>query len=168
MDPNQQPQPQQPPQSQPQYPQPSVEQPVPPVTPPPLAAPVAPPIDPAVNPVQHQPFGAQSDLGGNVSPPKNGTNPGTALGVVSFVLLFVGLGLISLILGIIGLKKSQRSGRKNVFAVIGIVGGILEIIAAVVVGVFFAMHIMTTVDTCREYGSGTHILLDGEVITCNI
>lgn len=177
MDPNQQPQPQAQPQPQPQFPpqpqqpqQPQYTQvptPEPAAYPQPPVPPVAPPIAPSVAPVGSQPFEAQAHPSSDSKPSKGGTNPGTPLGIASFALLFVGLGLVSVILGTIGLKKSKRAGQGNAFAIIGIIGGIVEIVAAIVLSVLFAMTLVTVVDTCKQYGSGTHTLIDGKTITCS-
>lgn len=46
--------------------------------------------------------------------------PGKTLGIVGFVLVFVGASLIGLILSIIGFKQSKNAGRKNNIALAGI------------------------------------------------
>lgn len=95
-------------------------------------------------------------------------NPGKVLGIVGFILVFLGLGLVSLILGIIGLKKSKRAGHKNGFALAAIILGILQTIAALLIGAFLITVAMTLVNTCSELGSGTHVLTDGRTVTCNL
>lgn len=97
-----------------------------------------------------------------------GDNPGKVLGVVGFILVFVGLGLISLILGIIGLKKSKQAGHKNGFALAAIILGIVQMIAAIIIASLLTIVAVTLVNTCSELGSGTHVLTDGRTVTCDI
>ncbi len=173
MDPNQQPQnptPQSLPEVQP-YPQtpPVAPQPVPeafstqntnPVSQP--GAPVAPVAAPQPDP--HFPANHPVPDGTKVV----SDDPGKVLGIISFVGIFIGFGLISIILGIIGLKKSKRAGHKNGFAVAGIILGILEVIAALVITTFIILFAISAVNVCSELGSGTHVLTDGSQINCNI
>lgn len=139
---------------------------------------VQPPAQPSVQPVEQplpQPVTDQqptdphfADQPAGAMPKASGDNPGLTFGVVSFVFALVGLGLFSLIFGIIGLKKSKRAGRGNGFAVAGIILGILEIIAAIIISIFVVTFAIGAFNTCNELGSGTHVLTNGASITCNI
>ncbi len=95
-------------------------------------------------------------------------DPGKVLGLISFIGIFFGFGLISVILGIIGLKKSKQAGHRNGFALAGIILGILEIIAGIIIAVLFVMFAFTAVDVCSELGTGSHTLVNGTTVNCNI
>lgn len=97
----------------------------------------------------------------------SGDNPGKTLGIVSFVLLFIGMGLVSLILGIVALRKSKRAGHKNGFALAAIILGIVEIIAAFIISTLLVMAAVTIINTCSELGAGTHTLTSGATISCD-
>lgn len=114
-----------------------------------------------MDPFSQQPAPAQKQ---RVSHP----NPGRTMGLVALILSFVGLGLLSLIFGLIALKKSRQAGRGNTLAVVAIVLGIIEIIAAIIVIIFLANYASMYFSTCEEYGSGTHVLTSGVEITCNL
>ena len=57
----------------------------------------------------------------NPSQPVQSSTPGKALGIVGFILGFVGLSLIGLILSIIASVQSSKAGVKNGLAIAGIV-----------------------------------------------
>lgn len=57
----------------------------------------------------------------NPSQPVHTSTPGKALGIVGFILGFVGLSLIGLILSIIASVQSSKAGVKNGLAIAGIV-----------------------------------------------
>ena len=66
-------------------------------------------------------------------------NPGKGLGIASLVVSFF-IGLIGIILGIVGLIKSKKSGHDNVLAVIGIIVGSIQMLA---VGLVMAILIIS-------------------------
>jgi hypothetical protein len=117
-------------------------------------------------PPQDPHFPANHPTPDNSKPVTN--DPGKVLGIISFVGVFFGLGLVSIILGIIGLKKSKQAGHSNGFALAGIILGILEVIAGIIVAIVLGIFIFSMVDTCNELGTGTHTLLNGSTITCNL
>lgn len=95
-----------------------------------------------------------------------GENPGKTLGILSLVFSLLGLGLVGLILGIVGLKKSKTAGMGNGLAIAGLIIGIINII---VVSIFIALAIFggsKLVEKCRELGPGTHVE-NGVTYTCS-
>jgi hypothetical protein len=93
------------------------------------------------------------------------TNPGHTLGIVSLILSLLGVGLIGLILGIVGLKKSKSAGHGNGLALAGIIIGGINIV--VIVGIVLLMSVMAVLSQCADLGAGTHVLSGGTTITCN-
>lgn len=88
--------------------------------------------------------------------PAYNEDPGKTLGIISFIMPFVSLGVVGLILGIIARKKSKAAGFNNGLALAGI---ILSIISIVVALIFIVVAILATVNMaqkCRELGPGTH------------
>jgi len=137
-----------------QNPQPITPTPEPtptPVSPMPTADPVAP--APAAAPVTAAPVAVAE-------------NPGKTLGIVSLVLSILGFGLIGLIVGIIGKKKSSAVGQKNVLALVGIILGILNVVATTLFIIVVAYNGVTLAAKCNDYGPGTHNV-DGVVLTCS-
>ncbi|TAL14643.1 hypothetical protein EPN95_02255 [Patescibacteria group bacterium] len=97
--------------------------------------------------------------------PAGAVNPGKTMGIVSFVLSLVGIGLVGLILGIIAKSKSKKAGQKNGFALAGIIIGIVNIIVVALITTFAIMGVMAIAQKCNELGSGTHIE-NGITYTC--
>ena len=54
------------------------------------------------------------------TPPLNTVDPGKTLGIVGFILAFVGIQVVGLVLSIIGYHKSKAAGSKNGLALAGI------------------------------------------------
>jgi hypothetical protein len=135
------------------------QQPATPPTETPGPAPAQP--TPAPTSPEQQPTTPQND-----AQPTPQHNPGSTLGIVSIIVSLFGLGLIGLILGIIGLKKSKAVGMGNGAAVAGIVISILSIIGGLlVIGLLF-FGASEIVQKCSELGPGTH-LVDGVTYTCS-
>lgn len=99
------------------------------------------------------------------APTPTTVNPGRGLGIASLVVSLVGAGLIGLILGIIGLKKSQKAGQKNGMAIAGIVIGAVNIVVATIITITLVAAAAVLVNTCKDLGSGTHIV-NGASVTC--
>ncbi len=58
----------------------------------------------------------------------SGENPGFKFGIISLLFALVALGLISVIFGVLGYKKSKKAGYSNYFAVAGIIIGAIEVV----------------------------------------
>jgi len=95
------------------------------------------------------------------------TNPGHTLGIVSLVLSILGAGLIGLIIGIVGLKKSKKAGHGNGLALAGIIIGSLNVVVGLIIGAVILTAAMALVAQCADLGVGTHVLASGTTITCN-
>lgn len=92
-------------------------------------------------------------------------NPGRGLGIASLVVSLAGVGLVGLILGIIGLKKSKKVGQKNGMAVAGIIIGAVNIVVVAILVITLTSAAVTLVNKCKELGGGTHVD-NGVTITC--
>ncbi len=100
--------------------------------------------------------------------------PGRVWGIVSLALAVLPLlQLVGLVAGIVGLVLSTRAGRRNWFAVAGIVVSLLLMALAVTLIVSFAFSgydlfggsIGSTVTVCSELGAGEHVV-DGLTYRC--
>ena len=101
------------------------------------------------------------------APAAPATVPGKTLGIISILLTVpLGLSLIGLILGIVARGQSKKAGFKNTPATVGIVLGILGIIATVIIIVVVAGGAAALAGQCAELGSGVHELDNGVTITC--
>lgn len=56
-----------------------------------------------------------------MQPTASQTDPGKTLGIVGFIMAFVGLQVVGLILSIVGYDKSKKAGHKNGLAFAGII-----------------------------------------------
>lgn len=92
-------------------------------------------------------------------------NPGKGLGIASLITSLLNIGLVGLILGIIGLKKSKAVGQSNVLAVIGIILGILSIIGTIIGIILLVGGASVLLQKCQELGPGTHVV-EGVTYTC--
>ncbi len=122
------------------------QQPAPAPTPAPTPAPVAP----------EQP----------AAPAPTGENPGKTMGILSLIFSLLGFGIVGLILGIVGLKKSKSAGMSNGLALAGIILGIIGIIVGII---FLSLAIFggsKLVQKCKELGPGTHEE-NGVTYTCS-
>jgi MFS family permease len=100
--------------------------------------------------------------------------PGRVWGIVSLALAVLPLlQLVGLVAGIVGLVLSSRVGRRNWFAVAGIVVSLLLIALAVTLIVLFAFNgyevfggsVGSVVTVCSELGPGEHVV-DGLTYRC--
>jgi len=92
-------------------------------------------------------------------------NPGKTFGIISLVLSLIGAGVIGIILGIIGLKKSAAVGLKNGLALAGIIVGAVSTVLGII---FISLAIAAAaalVSKCGELGSGPH-MVDGVTYNC--
>lgn len=101
------------------------------------------------------------------APAASGTNPGHTLGIVSLILSILGVGLVGIILGAIGLKKSKAVGQKNGLAVAGIVVGILSTIITAIIVITVSAGIAQLAGKCAELGNGVHVE-NGVTYTCQV
>lgn len=93
------------------------------------------------------------------------SKPGKTLGIVAFVLSFF-LSLVGLILGIVALVQSRRSGYKNPWAIAAIIVGGIVLILTIVGFIMAAIFGAQALNTCAELGPGTHAVW-GVPFTCN-
>jgi hypothetical protein len=116
---------------------------------------VQPPVDPAP-PTPHEP------------------EPGRVWGIVSLAMSVIPLlQLVGLVAGVVGLVLSSRAGRRNGFAVAGIVVSLLLLAAAGTFVVLFAFagyeifggSVGSVVTVCSELGRGEHVV-DGLSYSC--
>jgi len=100
--------------------------------------------------------------------PAQQENPGKTMGIISLVAAFF-LPLVGLILGIIGLSQSKKSGMSNGMALAGIIlSASFMVIGAILL--FFlviagAGAVSKFVETCERLGPGEHYV-DGVTYTC--
>ena len=93
-------------------------------------------------------------------------DPGHGLGIASLIVSLVGFGLIGLILGIIGLKKSKTAGHGNGLALAGIIIGVLNIVVTILIIGGVAYGVVQLAAQCNDLGSGVHTLSSGATINC--
>lgn len=138
--------------------QPVAPTPTQPQTPPEAPAPTQPQVQPPVTTPEASTPPAQATQGGE--------NPGKTLGIVSLVLGIIGMGLVGLIVGIIGLKKSKKVGMSNGLAVAGIVVSIISIVIGLAIIAMVAFGATKLVQKCQDLGPGTHYE-NGVTYTCS-
>lgn len=66
-------------------------------------------------------------------------DPGHSLGLASLILSLLGFTLISLILGIMGMKKSKEAGMSNGLAKAGVIISVVSIILGVIAFAFIVI-----------------------------
>lgn len=93
-------------------------------------------------------------------------NPGKTLGIISLVLGIIGMGLVGLVLGIIGLKKSKKVGMSNSLAVAGIVVSVISMVIGLALIAMVALGATKLVQKCQDLGPGTHYE-NGVTYTCS-
>lgn len=88
--------------------------------------------------------------------PAKAGDPGYGLGIAGFVVSFF-VGVAGLIMSAIALNQSKRAGKKNGFALAGLIIGIvktaLEVlaIAGLIIGItFFASYCSSNPDECND------------------
>ncbi len=86
-------------------------------------------------------------------------NPGRTLGIVGFVLSFVGfVDIAGLVISIIALVQSKRAGRKNGFALAGIIISIAGILFCGGIIALIAPPLIHAGQTCVRLGDGVHVI----------
>lgn len=113
------------------------------------------PAPEAVPPAPHQPTGGAPTA----------DDPGKLLGILSVVAPFVSLGVVGIILGIIGRKKSKAAGFKGTLATVGIVLSSISIVIGILLIILFAAAIGKVAQKCNQLGPGTHTE-NGVTYTC--
>lgn len=100
------------------------------------------------------------------SPAQAQHNPGRGLGIAGFIVsLFWGLDLVGLILSIVAMVQSHRAGRKNGFALAGIIISSVGIVTLSVVLAFAIPVLVGVGQECAKLGNGVH-QIGNSVYTC--
>jgi hypothetical protein len=85
--------------------------------------------------------------------------PGRTLGIVGFVLSFVGfIDVAGLIICIVAMVKSRRAGQKNGFALAGIIISIVGILFCGGIIALIAPPLIHASQECARLGDGTHVM----------
>jgi hypothetical protein len=125
-------------------------------------------------PYQHgpqQPVNAPQQMAPQTYPGPYGapppTNPGKGLGVAGLICgILLGPGaFIGLILSIVGLRKSKKSGFSNGVAVAGIVISSLAFVVWVIIITVMIVGLIAVASKCAELGPGIH-QIGGVTYTC--
>ena len=99
------------------------------------------------------------------TPVASAVNPGKTLGIVGLVLSIISLQPFGLIVSIVGMVKSRKSGLGNGFALAGI---IISVVGIIVVGIVIAVAVSAGVNLaafCTEHGAGVFDN-NGVTVTC--
>ena len=75
---------------------------------------------------------------------------GYALGLAGFITSFF-FGLVGLILSIIARSQSKKIGKKNTFAFVGIIIGIVQTVLSALSAVFIVITFATVVNYCVQH-----------------
>lgn len=93
---------------------------------------------------------------------------GRTLGIVGFIVSFF-VGLIGLILSIVALVRSKKSGYKNGLALAGIIIGALSTVASAIIATILLLVVLPTVvevtDKCEKLGSNS-VYVNGQSYPC--
>jgi hypothetical protein len=85
--------------------------------------------------------------------------PGRTLGIVGFVLSFVGfVNVAGLIISIVAMVQSKRAGHKNGFALAGIIISIAGILFCGGIIALIAPQLIQAGQECAQLGDGTHVI----------
>ena len=100
------------------------------------------------------------------SPAAAAERPGRTLGIVGFVLSFVGfLDVAGLIISIVAMVKSRRAGHKNGFALAGVIISIAGILFCGGIIALITPPLIHAGQECARLGNGTHVV-GNSVYTC--
>ncbi|MGO4103132.1 DUF4190 domain-containing protein [Leifsonia sp. YAF41] len=92
--------------------------------------------------------------------------PGRTLGIVGFVLSFVGfIDVAGLIICIVAMVKSKRAGQRNGFALAGIIISIAGILFCAGIIALIAPPLIQAGQQCARLGDGTHVI-EKSTYTC--
>ncbi|MGT2464181.1 hypothetical protein [Sinomonas atrocyanea] len=92
------------------------------------------------------------------------TVSGRALGIISVILPFVGLGLVGLVLAIIAKSLSKRAGLKNTPASVGMVLGAISVAIGIIAAVAMILGVLDALNQCQHLGEGIHQTGSGTTI----
>ncbi|MCB7136987.1 DUF4190 domain-containing protein [Cellulosimicrobium marinum] len=94
-------------------------------------------------------------------------NPGKTMGIVGFVLSFLGcLSIVGIILSIVALNKSKKAGFSNGLALAGIIIGAVVLIGTIISGVVFWQGLQIINEACEGIPSGGTTVYEGVNVTC--
>lgn len=100
-------------------------------------------------------------------PPAQQTVPGKTLGIVAFVLSFF-MQIVALVLGIVALVQSRKTGHKNGFALAAIIiSAVLFVIGVIVAIAIITISLGAVAAACADLGPGVWELTNGGTITCD-
>jgi ABC-type amino acid transport system permease subunit len=125
-------------------------------------------MDPVQAPVTETPVPVPTP-----TPQPTSTNPGKVLTIVAFVLSLLNGGIISLVLGIVGLLKSKKSGNKYGLAIAAIVisGVDILIITPIVFALIFFSYAGVTLradelNACAHQDNTGQVIVSGDTYIC--
>ncbi|HEX4400431.1 MAG TPA: DUF4190 domain-containing protein [Galbitalea sp.] len=92
-------------------------------------------------------------------PPAPPERPGRTLGIIGFVLSFFGfIDIAGLIISIVAMAQSKRSGHKNGFALAGIIISAVGILFTAGVIALVVPALINAGQECARLGNGTHVI----------
>lgn len=89
-----------------------------------------------------------------------------ALGVVGLVLAAV-FWPAGIAVSIVAIIRSRRSGRVSRAAILGLVVGILALLATVALAYVIASGLGSLADRCAQFGPGEYVFDDGSSLSCS-
>lgn len=120
-------------------------------------------------PFQQQPAGPQQPYGPAPQGQPVASDPGQTFGILSLVMIPLGLTIVGIVLGVLGKKKSQAAGFSGQLSKIGLIANIvISVLAALIIVVSLILVVAagsSVVKQCNDLGSGTHQTSSG-TITC--
>lgn len=88
-------------------------------------------------------------------PVTHAENPGQVLGIISIVLNFFCLSIVSIVLGIISRNKSKAANMPATLGTIGLIMGIVFTVIGILVSAFFVLITVAAVDNLQEAAAQT-------------
>jgi hypothetical protein len=92
-------------------------------------------------------------------PAQQPARPGRTLGIVGFVMSFIGfIDVAGLIISIVAMVKSRRAGQKNGFALAGIIISIVGILFCGGMLALIVPPLVQAAQECARLGDGEHVV----------
>lgn len=93
--------------------------------------------------------------GSSAAPAVPSADPGATIGIAGLVLSFV-LAPVGLIVSIVAIVRSRRSGRRNGFAIAGVAVATTLLAGFALLAALIVPPIVDAVQTCADLGPGVH------------